>query len=496
MNIFKIFINLSKKYSLYRNLFFNTVSNNILSIIQYSLIFYIFGTSRQLEIFFYSIFVVEVIDKIFQIGLINNLILPNYISLLNQSKKSAYEYLSSFINLYLYISIGVVLALYFNFDFVLGIIYGNLNDSEFLIVLTNATFLIFLIPLKIFNSIVIVAFRAIKVFGVHEFTSSISKLITITLLIFFSEFGISILFYGIIITVLIRFIVIVLLLFLKKIKVSLLNFSFKNFGKIDSKIFISILINSSCLITRRSIVVSMFTLLSPGIYAIFKYFELAFEILNVLSTKLINNIFLVKLSYQLQYNYSKNITNIRLYYLSFFFIFVSVFLFSFNDTILLILNGYNLSNIDSNLFNIFLIYFTVISLFETITTLVTTENIYKRNFILQIIINNFIGLFFAYLAYLYSDKYGIYSFLIIYFIYYSLRLLLSLYVNFKTFEHEKIKFKKLKSTLYSIFIYALLLGFVILFDQVSFFNEFFVFILCTIFLLLSFLSLRFKFIVK
>lgn len=235
----------------------------------------IFGTSREVEIFFVANGVVYLVTSLTQSGQLSEFFLPEYLSIkVKFGKEAAHRAFSVLINRFAVFLSIILFLFYFISPWVVSLMAPgfSVSDKE-LCVKMFRIFLIFL-EFQFINSFIDVTLNAEKVFGRVEWAAILNSIISLILLIcFYKTFGIWILVITLFAGKIIEFII--TMIFVRKIGIKYsLIWSEKTF---DAKRFFRLMFSTSgyVLATQAYTVIftAMATLLPQGTYAIFKYVQ-------------------------------------------------------------------------------------------------------------------------------------------------------------------------------------------------------------------------------
>jgi putative peptidoglycan lipid II flippase len=272
--------------------------NGLLAFVKSIFVVQIFGISRDIEIYFAAIMSISTIDRLYNIGTINEIFIPTYISLRDNEKQDiAMSFFSLLTNWFLLFALLTTIVLWFSTPLFINVILPGFSDQEIQQTATLFRALVLCIPLKIFNGMCSIPFRANKIYTVHELTGIISKFILITLLLFAADsYGVKVLVLGIIIGIFIRFFYI---LYLFKVNDFHYTFLFKSerfpvkwlLGRICIPFFQTIGLQ-----VNRWIVLAAFSLLPAGILAIYQYVEQLYSNFYAILIKSLKAVFLTEIS--------------------------------------------------------------------------------------------------------------------------------------------------------------------------------------------------------
>ena len=351
-------------------LFINALASFIVGI----LIVQIFGITKEIEIFFAANLIILTIDRLFTLGTLNEIILPKYVSLKeSHSQDVAMQYLSIFLNIFLLASLIIIIILWFSSTLLLSTILVGFSEKE--IFKTSELFKILLIflPIKIFNGISAIPFRANQKYNIHERSGFLNRIVLILLLLTFNDnYGVEIIVLGTVLGICLRFIYIV---FLYK------KFNFKYFfifktnefnpSDIIKKIRVPFL-DTFAFIINWWIMLAGLTMMSGGIFAIYQYVQQLYGNFFSIIMVSLGSIFLTEISSK-ENLLNKKIIEDYLMKISF----ISFFIFP-----LAIIGGYEFLSIiwSSDKFqesDIFIAYILLAISFSTLL-MSMTENIYQK----------------------------------------------------------------------------------------------------------------------
>lgn len=235
----------------------------------------IFGTSREVEIFFVANGVVYLITSLTQSGQLSEFFLPEYLSIkVKYGREAAYRAFSVLINRFAVFLSAVLILFYFLSPWIVSLMAPGFSvaDKE-LCVKMFRIFLIFL-EFQFINSFIDVTLNAEKIFGRIEWAAILNSIISLVLLLlFYKTFGIWILVITLFAGKIVEFIITIF--FVKKVGI---QYSFVWSEKtFDAKRFFRLMFSTSGYVVATQaysiIFTAMATLLPQGTYAIFKYVQ-------------------------------------------------------------------------------------------------------------------------------------------------------------------------------------------------------------------------------
>ena len=279
---------------------FGSVSfvNSSLGFINSLLIVHAFGVSREIEIYFAATLLVGTIDRIFSVGTTTEILIPSFLQIkekegLNMAMLSFSMICNWFIIGSVVVTLLVVTAASSMVDLILPGFAADQIDQVVDLFCLLAVF----IPLKIFNGMCSVPFRALEIYTVHEKTGIVNKFITMSLLLFLVDsMGVNILVLGIAFGVVLRSIYISYLLWDYGLKYKLLLRS-AQFGVrwLLKQVYIPF-IQAIGLQVSRWVELAAFSIMPEGSLAIYNYVKQLY--LNYYSniSKVIGSVFLTDVS--------------------------------------------------------------------------------------------------------------------------------------------------------------------------------------------------------
>lgn len=144
----------------------------------------IFGVSREIEVFFASQVILQVVIKLTQVGAFSSIFLPVYHQLKNQ--KGADYALSAFsvmINWLFICSIMISGIFWISAPALVNTVMSGFNNEDVLLGLKLFNFLLLILPVQIVNSILVVPFNAEKIYGRVEIIGVLNYTISISLVL-------------------------------------------------------------------------------------------------------------------------------------------------------------------------------------------------------------------------------------------------------------------------------------------------------------------------
>ena len=187
-------------------------ANGLLALVQSLIVVQIFGISREIEIYIAAMFSIGTIDRMFNVGSVNEILIPTYVRLKEESQDVAMTSFSLVNNWFFLLSFFAALVIWFSAPYFLHLILPGFNRQEIAEATSLFRTLALFIPLKIFNGMCSIPFRANKNYVVHERTGMVNKLILIAMLLTVSDtYGVKVLVFGTILGIIIRFLYILYL---------------------------------------------------------------------------------------------------------------------------------------------------------------------------------------------------------------------------------------------------------------------------------------------
>ncbi len=235
----------------------------------------IFGTSREVEVFFVANSVVYLVTSLTQSGKLSEFFLPVYMDIRTKyGKEAAHRAFSVLINRFAIFLSVILLLFYFISPYVVSLMAPGFSETDkTLCVQMFRVFLIFM-ELQFINSFIDVTLNAEKIFGRIEWAAILNAVLSlILLLLFYKFFGVWILVVTLFAGKIIEFLI--TLIYVKKAGI---KYSFVWTEKtFDTKSFFKIMFTTSGYVTATQIYnmvfTAMATLLPQGTYAIFKYVQ-------------------------------------------------------------------------------------------------------------------------------------------------------------------------------------------------------------------------------
>ena len=340
----------------------------LLGVVKNIIVVQTFGTSREIEIYFASIVLFLSVERLFSIGVLNDILIPEFVKLKEEENNDVAMISFSLLNNWIIlVSTLVTIILWLFAQNILNIILVGFNADE----INKATYFFRLIipcmPLRMFNGMCSVPFMANKIYTIHERTGILNKMIEIALLTSLGNtYGVEVLIYAIIIGVLIRF-SFILYLFKKynyyyKIMLRSKRFSVK---WIFSKIYIP-LAQTFGLQINRWILYGVLTLLPQGMLAIYQYVEKFSGQISSIFMKSFSSIFLTETSTESNL-FDKNWFNSFLEKILFmYFIILIVLVCAGNDILTLLWQSDKFTTDNISLAYMLLMFFTTMFFFQII----------------------------------------------------------------------------------------------------------------------------------
>jgi peptidoglycan biosynthesis protein MviN/MurJ (putative lipid II flippase) len=272
--------------------------NGMLALVKNILTVQIFGISKEIEIYFAAMIAMVTIERLFNVGTLNEILIPSYIRL--KEKENNYIAMTSFslINNWVFlIACFATIGLWFIAPFFLSVILPGFSKQDLHQTTVLFRVIALFIPFRMFNGMCSVPFMANKIYTMHEITGMINKLIVIMLLIFANEiYGTKVLILGMILGIIIRFFYI-LFLFRR------FGFCYQFLLKSDrftakwilKKIYIP-LIQTLFLQFNRWILLGALTVLPQGLLAIYQYIQQFYGQFSSIIMKSMGTVFLTETS--------------------------------------------------------------------------------------------------------------------------------------------------------------------------------------------------------
>ena len=257
-----------------------------------------FGISREIEVYFAAMITLTTIERLFNVGAINDILIPSYIKI--KEKENNYTAMTSFSlinNWFILVTCLVAVGFWFFAPLFLSIILPGFNQQEISQAVTILRIITVFIPLRMFNGMCSVPFMANKIYTIHEFTGIINKLVVIVLLIFLTDiYGIKILIFGTILGVIIRFFYILYLFRKCGLRYQFLLRSDKfSTNWIIGKIYIPI-IQTIFLQLNRWILIGVLSVMPTGLFAIYQYVQQFYGRFSSIIIKSLGTVFLTETS--------------------------------------------------------------------------------------------------------------------------------------------------------------------------------------------------------
>lgn len=187
---------------------FGSVSfvNSSLGFINSLLIVHAFGVSREIEIYFAATLLVGTIDRIFSVGTTTEILIPSFLQIKEkEGLNTAMLSFSMICNWFIIGSLLITLLVVFSASLMVNLILPGFTADQIDQVADLFCLLAIFIPLKIFNGMCSVPFRALEIYTVHEKTGIVNKIVTMLLLLFLVDsMGVTILVLGIAFGVVLR----------------------------------------------------------------------------------------------------------------------------------------------------------------------------------------------------------------------------------------------------------------------------------------------------
>ena len=188
-------------------------------------------------------------------------------------------------------------GLWFGAPFFLRVILPGFNPYEIQQSTAFFRILVLFMPIRIFNGMCSIPFRANKIYTVHERTGMVKRLIVIVLLLVVTDrFGVKLLIFGTILGTLIRFLYILYLFKKHGYRYQFLLRSKRFTVKwILGKVYIPFL-QTLFLQVNRWIAIGVLTLLPQGLLAVFQYVQQFYTQFSSILMKSFGTVFLTDLS--------------------------------------------------------------------------------------------------------------------------------------------------------------------------------------------------------
>lgn len=365
--------------------------NSILALILSIIIAKLFGTSRTIEIYFAASVILYNIDRFFSLGSITEIYIPKYIRIRDtNSQTEAMNFFSTILGVFLIIGFIISLILFFLSRSFVELILIGFEDKDIDLVSFYFKLLIIFLPIKLFNGLSVIPFRANEKYNIHEKIGIYLKLLSIILLLVFpNKYGLNILFGVMILTVVVKFIYILLLF--KKNKF-IIKFDFFQNKYLNLKLIKSIsvcIFESIAYIFSYLLILSALSGMTQGILAIYQYVsQLYGNIFTIISNSL-NTIFLTEVSKKI--NNSKKVVEQFLIKILFVSFFVLIFGLNCSEQFLNII--WSSERFDQNSIKIayYLLCLNFITMIITLTdTFYQKFNISKNLYVYQLLGKNFI----------------------------------------------------------------------------------------------------------
>jgi len=257
-----------------------------------------FGIGREIEIYFSAMYLLTTIERLFNVGVLNDILIPSYIKIKeNENDYTAMTSFSLINNWFFLVCCFVAIGLWFIAPIFLKILLSGYSPQEINETVTLFRVLTFFIPLRMFNGLCSVPFMANKIYTVHEFTGIINKLVVIVLLIVFGKvYGTKILVFGVALGMIIRFIYILYLFEKHDLKYQIILRSNQfSINWIIGKIYIP-LIQTLFLQINRWILLGVFSILPHGLFAMYRYVEQIYSQISSIIIKSLGTVFLTETS--------------------------------------------------------------------------------------------------------------------------------------------------------------------------------------------------------
>ncbi len=162
--------------------------NALLSIANSLLIVHTFGVSKEVEVYFAATLSLATIDRIFSVGTTTEVLIPSFIQLSEEKGQDvAMRFFSLVCNWFIIGSICVSMLAIMLAPLFLNLILPGFTTDEVGEVSDLFRMLAVFIPLKIFNGMSSIPFRALKIYTVHEKTGIVNKIVLLFLLLLFVD---------------------------------------------------------------------------------------------------------------------------------------------------------------------------------------------------------------------------------------------------------------------------------------------------------------------
>ena len=270
----------------------------LLSLVQNILTVQIFGTSREVEIYFAALVILTTIERLFNVGVINDILIPTFIKI--KEKENNFTAMTSFSlinNWFILFTCIASTILYFGAPIFLTLVLPGFKNIEIQRTVEIFRIIAIFIPIRMFNGMCSIPFKANEIYTVHEKTGIINRIILIALLLIASDlYGINILITGTILGINIRFFYILFLLKKNNLQYQFLFKSDQFSAKwILGKIYIPI-IQTLSLQINRWIVLGALTILPQGYLAIYRYVYQLYGQFSSIIIKSVGTVFLTEVS--------------------------------------------------------------------------------------------------------------------------------------------------------------------------------------------------------
>lgn len=235
----------------------------------------IFGTSREVEVFFVANTVTYMVISLTQSGQLTEFFLPIYLSIkVKHGKAAAHRAFSVLVNRFaIFLSI-ILIAFYFLSPLIVSLMAPGFTEVDKELCVKMFRFFLIFLEILFLNSFIDVTLNAEKIFGRVELAAILNGVISLILLVlFYKVLGIWILVLTLFVGKVVEFII--TLIFVKKVGI---KYSFIwTESTFDAKSFFKLMFTTSGYVLTTQVYsivfTAMATLLPQGTYAMFKYVQ-------------------------------------------------------------------------------------------------------------------------------------------------------------------------------------------------------------------------------
>lgn len=388
--------------------------NGLLDLVKSILVVRIFGISREIEIYFASIVLIQTIDKIFIMGVTTDIFIPVYIKIKEKfGSFAAMEFFSVILNYFFLFGIFLILFLGITFNSLSQFLLPGFTNTEVESVKTFFFIILIITPIKIINGITSIPFRSDKVYTVHEKAGFINRVILILFILTLTDnYGTSILVYGILSGIFLRFIYTIYLFVKYEYKYQLVLVSKYVSTRDILKKLSAPMIRTAGLQLNRWITLAAFTLVTPGLFAIYKYVEQLFNNYWSIVTKALGTVFMTEISVHENMYDKKFISN---FLNKCIFVSIISFVLSFcvgKELITLFWYSSKYGTEEINLAFIFFLIHTGMMFFNLLENVFSKMNISRGDIFQQFIGTFFINLLGSIFLLIFAEEYGVVAIII------------------------------------------------------------------------------------